>query len=149
MMINLLLGLLTMEFCLLLQSFLVVMALRYYANRQDYVENPSLLLTFLVINGVMVILVIGNILQVTIWAVLFMLVGEFAGIGKAFYHSAVNFSTLGYGDIVMSERHKLLGPLEAINGVLMIGVSTAALMALFRDALKKTMKARQDIRKTA
>jgi hypothetical protein len=149
MIINILLGLLTMEFCLLLQSLLVVMALRHYANRQDYVEHPSLCLTFLVINGVMVILVVGIILQVTIWAVLFRLLGEFAGISKAFYHSAVNFSTLGYGDIVMSERHKLLGPMEAINGVLMIGVSTAALIAFFRDALKKTIKARQDMRKTA
>lgn len=60
-----------------------------------------------------------------------------------FYHSAVNFATLGYGDIVMSGNHKLLGPIEAINGVLMIGVSTAVLMTVFQDALKKTIKARQ------
>ena len=57
--------------------------------------------------------------------------------GDAVYHSAVNFTTLGYGDIVMSGKHKLLGPLEAINGVLMIEVSTAALMASFQDAMKK------------
>ncbi len=55
----------------------------------------------------------------------------------------MNFSTLGYGDIVMSSGHKLLGPLEAINGVLMIGVSTAALMATFQDAMRKTVQARK------
>jgi len=49
----------------------------------------------------------------------------------------VNFATLGYGDIVMSEKHKLLGPLESINGVLMIGVSSAALLATFQHTLKK------------
>jgi hypothetical protein len=43
----------------------------------------------------------------------------------------------------MSDKHKLLGPLQAINGVLMIGLSTAALMAFFEDAIKKTLKARQ------
>jgi hypothetical protein len=55
----------------------------------------------------------------------------------------VNFATLGYGDIVMSAKHKLLGPLESVNGVLMIGVSTAALMAAFQDAMRKTIHARQ------
>jgi hypothetical protein len=80
---------------------------------------------------------------VAIWALLFQIVGEFGHFDVAFYHSAVNFSTLGYGDIVMSDQHKLLGPLQAINGVLMIGVSTAALMAAFQDAIKKTIDARK------
>ena len=66
-----------------------------------------------------------------------MLLGEFETLREAVYHSAVNFATLGYGDIVMSERYRFLGPLEAINGVLMIGVSTAALMATFQDAIRK------------
>jgi hypothetical protein len=105
--------------------------------------------TIWVVNGVMVILVAGNVLQVAIWALLFRLIGEFSGIGEAFYHSAVNFSTLGYGDIVMSERQKILGPLEAINGVLMIGVSTAALVGLFRDAMKKTIEAKRTASKKA
>jgi hypothetical protein len=149
MLINLLLGLLIMGFCLLLQSLLVVAALRYYAHRQGYVKHPSLWRTIWVVNGVMVILVAGNVLQVAIWALLFRLLGEFSDIGEAFYHSAVNFSTLGYGDIVMSERQKILGPLEAINGVLMIGVSTAALVGLFRDAMKKTIEAKRTASKKA
>jgi hypothetical protein len=43
------------------------------------------------------------------------------------YHSAVNFATLDYGDVVMSDQHKLLGPLEAVNGAIMFGVSTAVM----------------------
>lgn len=54
----------------------------------------------------------------------------------------MNFATLGYGDFVMSPAHRLLGPLEAINGVLMIGVSTAALMAAFQDVIRRTARAR-------
>lgn len=68
---------------------------------------------------------------------MFQILGEFKDFGDAIYHSAVNFTTLGYGDIVMSPKHRLLGPLESINGVLMIGVSTAALMATFEDAIRK------------
>jgi hypothetical protein len=43
----------------------------------------------------------------------------------------------------MAKRHPLLGPLEAINGVLMIGVSTAVLITTFQDALRKTVQARR------
>jgi len=52
------------------------------------------------------------------------------------------FVTLGYGDIVMSEERRFLGPLEAINGGLMIGMSTATLMAAFQHAMKRTLSSR-------
>ena len=129
--------------CLLLQSLLVVVALRYNACRQSLLNQPSFWTTMVVVNGVMLILVVGNIAQVAIGGVLLRILGEFSNFGDAVYHSAMNFTTLGYGDIVMSDKHKLLGLLEAINGVLLIGVSTAALMAFFQDAIRQTIQARQ------
>jgi hypothetical protein len=143
MLINLLLGLPTMALCLLTQSVLIIVALRYYTSHERWINNPSFSTSLIVVSSVMLLLVAGNLVQVAIWALLFQIVGEFGHFDVAFYHSAVNFSTLGYGDIVMSDQHKLLGPLQAINGVLMIGVSTAALMATFQDAIKKTLDARK------
>jgi hypothetical protein len=143
MLINLLLGIPTMILCLFLQSVLVIVALYYYTHRKRLIDSPSFTSSLLVLNGVMLILIIGNLAQVAIWSLLFQLLGEFERFDAAFYHSAVNFATLGYGDIVMSDQHKLLGPVQAINGVLMIGVSTATLMATFHDALKKTIQARR------
>lgn len=143
MLTNILYGLTTMAVCLFLQALLLLVALRYYARRDTLVNSPSFRSSLRVVLVVMIILVIGNLAQVGIWALLFRLLGEFSDFNTAFYHSAVNFATLGYGDIVMSGDYRLLGPLQAINGVLMIGVSTAALMAAFQDALKKTHKARQ------
>jgi hypothetical protein len=143
MLMNLLLGLPTMVLCLLLQALLLVLVSRYYARKEYLVNSPSFWSSLLVIKSVMLLLVVGNLTQVAIWALLFLLLGEFQAFSEAFYHSAVNFATLGYGDIVMSAEHKLLGPLEAINGVLMIGVSTAALMAAFQDAMRKTVQARE------
>ena len=143
MLMNLLIGLSTMTLCLLLQSALFVLALRYYARHDSLMNDASWWSTLVVINSVMTLLVLGNLIQLAIWAVVFMMLGEFEALGEAVYHSAVNFATLGYGDIVMSERHRFLGPLEAINGVLMIGVSTAALMATFQDAIRKTLQARR------
>jgi hypothetical protein len=143
MLINLALGLSTIVLCLFLQSVLLLVALRYYSRHKSLINSPSFWTTMVVIKSVMLLLVFGNLMQVAIWALVFMFVGEFAQFNEAFYHSAVNFATLGYGDLVMSAEHKLLGPIEAINGGLMIGISTAALMTTFQDAVRKTLAARK------
>ena len=140
---NLSLGMFVMAVCLALQLVLVALAMRYYRKHDYLVERSSFTSSLRVIFGVMALLVIGNVAQIAIWALLLQLLGEFSDFTEAVYHSAVNFATLGYGDIVMSEEHRLLGPLEAVNGVLMIGVSTAALMTAFQDAFKRTVSARQ------
>ncbi len=142
MLINLLIGLPTMVVCLLLQTILLLLTLRYYRGHLDLVQNPSFWSSILVLKSVMLMLVLGNLMQVAIWAMVFTTLGEFSEFDEAFYHSMVNFATLGYGDFVMSEQHKLLGPLEAVNGVLMIGVSTAALMSAVQDSMKQTLRAR-------
>lgn len=143
MITNLLFGLPTMIVCLFLQSLLLLAANRYYRNKGDLINSPSFWSTILVINSLMLILVAGNLAQIGIWALLFMFLNEFDRFAEAFYHSAVNFATLGYGDFVMSEEHKLLGPLQAVNGVLMIGVSTSVLMTGLQDAMRKTRQARE------
>jgi hypothetical protein len=58
------------------------------------------------------------------------MVGEISTFEKAFYCSAENYTALGYGDIVLSERWRLLGPLEAINGLLLFGLSSAVMFAV-------------------
>ncbi len=143
MLTNLLLGFPTMVLCLSLQTILLVVSVRYYLNNKHLMNSPSLWSGLAVLNGVMLLLVIGNLGQIAIWALLFLFLNEFQQFSAAFYHSAVNFSSLGYGDIVMSDKYKLLGALEAINGVLMIGVSTAALMTPFKDAIQKALKSRR------
>ena len=142
MLMNLMLGLITMALCLLLQSLIFIKAISYYTGHDYLVNSPSFWSSLIVVNGVMLLLVLGNLAQIAIWAMLFLWLGEFQTFGEAFYHSAVNFATLGYGDLVMSAQHRLLGPLESVNGVLMIGVTTAALTAAFQDAIRKTLQAR-------
>jgi len=76
------------------------------------------------------ILWVGHLAQMTVWAAVFLAVGEFETFAPAFYHSAVNYTTLGYGDIVMSPRWRLLGPQEAACGSLAFGWSTAAIVTI-------------------
>jgi len=76
------------------------------------------------------ILWMGHLAQMTIWAAVFLTLGEFEAFAPAFYHSAVNYTTLGYGDIVMSAHWRLLGPQEAAGGSLAFGWSTAATVTI-------------------
>ena len=73
---------------------------------------------------------VAHLIEIALWAVLFVTCGEFQEFGFAYYHSAVNFTTLGYGDVIMTSSWKLLGPLEAADGALMFGVSTAMIFTV-------------------
>ena len=140
---NVMLGLGVMVVCLFVQALLVAVAIVFYARRRDSIDALSFVSTVLLIGAVMLVLVVGNFLQVIIWGAVFVHLGEFESYRVAAYHSAVNFATLGYGDIVMSEQHRILGPMQAINGVLMIGVSTAVMMSTLQDALNRTVESRK------
>jgi hypothetical protein len=83
-----------------------------------------------VLSTALVSLLVVALAQIALWATAFVRCGEFADFEDAFYHSAVNFTSLGYGDIVMSHRWRLLGPLETLNGSLMLGLSAAMLFTV-------------------
>ena len=142
MLLNIFYGVSIMTLCVFLQSLLVIVAVRYYSRHEYLGNSPSFGSSVLVVNAVMVLLVFGSLAQIAIWGLLFEMLGEFDQFSAAFYHSAVNFASLGYGDIVMSAEHRLLGPIQAINGMLMIGVSTAALLAVFQNTMKQALRAR-------
>lgn len=84
----------------------------------------------------MLILLLGTLVQIIAWGGLFVLLGEFNEMYEAVHHSAVNYTSLGYGDFVMSKRWKLLGPLEAVNGVLMLGMTGGVLMTIAQQLIK-------------
>ena len=134
---NILLGIAAMVICLVIQSLLILFTVRYYVRMIDEHVNDSLAFGLLVINGIMIVQVVGIIAQIIVWAALFVVLGEFEDVYVAAYHSAVNFATLGYGDIVMSPAHRALGPLEAVSGAMMIGSTTAIMMSVIQDMLKR------------
>jgi Ion channel len=81
---------------------------------------------------VVLLAMVAHLVEIALWAILFILCGEFGDIGTAYYHSAVNFTTLGYGDVLLSPHWRMLGPLEAATGMLMFGVSTAMVFAVIQ-----------------
>ena len=99
----------------------------------------------MVLIAVLLVLLAGNFLQVALWATMFLSSGEFANFSTAFYHSLVNFTTLGYGDMVMSTERRILGALEAANGVLMLGLTTSFLYYIFSIMWKREKESKKSL----
>ena len=73
---------------------------------------------------VMVILA-ATILEGVLWAISYQLIDAFETFEQSLYFSLVTYTTLGYGDLVLQDDHRLMGAIEAANGVIMLGWSTA------------------------
>jgi hypothetical protein len=137
---NFLVGLPLMLLCLAIQAIVAFWSVRYYIRRiQGGAGDLHLRNGLQPLLIAMLAMMFGTLLQVVLWGVLFLWLGEFTELYEAVYHSAVNFASLGYGDIVMQTQWKMLGPLEAINGVLMLGMSAAALMAILQHMVKSQL----------
>jgi hypothetical protein len=134
-------GLPVMLLCLAIQTALTGVSVQY-ALRRISVDALHLktLGNIRLLMVVMLILMLGNLLQISIWGALFLWLGEFTEFYEAVYHSTVNYASLGYGDIVMSKSWKLLGPLEAVNGVLMCGMTAGVLMGILQAQIKQTLR---------
>ena len=134
---NLMIGFPAMLLCLVVQAAITFWSVRYYIRQLSNAAAPQRFLAGIrPLLVAMLVMVAGNFLQITLWGILFIWLGEFSELYEAVYHSAVNFASLGYGDIVMSKNWKLLGPLEAVNGVLMVGMTSAALMVILQQLIK-------------
>jgi len=116
-------------------SALIGFLSKRFKTKQRLQREGGLLGAFSVLSITLFFLLVNSLFQVGLWAVAFLLVGQFDQYPDAFYHSAVNFATLGYGDVVMEPPWRMLGALEAISGVLMLGLSTATLSTVFGKLL--------------
>lgn len=82
-------------------------------------------------------LFLSHITQIWIWAVVYMVIGEFDSLEIAVYFSTASFTTLGYGDVVASAEWRLMASCEAAAGMLLFGLSTAFLFEALREVLSK------------
>ncbi|XSG81617.1 MAG: potassium channel family protein [Methyloligella sp. ZOD6] len=79
-----------------------------------------------------ILLVLAHYLEVRVWAKTYEWVGAAPPNTPLVYFAFSNYTTLGYGDIVPVEAWRLLGPITALNGILLIGWSTALIYAVLR-----------------
>ena len=96
-------------------------------------ENFSLLFAFAM--GVSVLLVTVLLAaEATLWAAVYVAVGAAADAPHAMLYSLEALTTFGHSDIYLTAPWRFLGALEALNGVILIGLTTAFIFALLRGA---------------
>ena len=83
-------------------------------------------------------LMAAHFAEVLVWSLAYAIVGAAPEGTHLVYFAFVNYTTLGYGDVTPVERWHLLGPMTAMNGILMFGWSTAVIFEILRRALMTT-----------
>jgi Ion channel len=82
------------------------------------------------------ILLVAHVAEVIAWSLGYAILDAAPAGADVLYFAFVNYTTLGYGDIVPVERWRLLGPMAAMNGVLLFGWSTAVIFEVLRQAMR-------------
>ena len=75
-------------------------------------------------------IVLLHLIEISVWAAMYVWNGAIADLPSAFYFSAVTYTTTGYGDIVLPKEWRLDGAVEALTGILMCGWSTGFFFAI-------------------
>ena len=95
---------------------------------------PSLHLVGVMIATVL-LLMLAHTLEVFVWSASYAVLNVTPGDADLAYFAFVNYTTLGYGDITPVARWRLLGPMTAMNGVLLFGWSTAVIFEVLRKTV--------------
>lgn len=85
--------------------------------------------------GAFVVLVVMGLvlihgIEIWLYAFVYLLLGAVGTVEEALYFSATTFTTLGYGDVILESRWRLVAALEGVNGFLLLGWSTAFLVSV-------------------
>jgi hypothetical protein len=96
--------------------------------------RPNLRLIAVMVATVSVLMA-AHTSEVIVWSLAYGLVDAVPAGAPHLYFAFVNYTTLGYGDVLPVQRWQLLGPMTAMNGVLLFGWSTAVIF----EVLRKTM----------
>jgi hypothetical protein len=91
----------------------------------------------LVMIPVVLVLMLTHATEIIVWATAYWIVDATPPEADRVYFAFVNYTTLGYGDVVPVKRWNLLGPMTAMNGVLLFGWSTAVIFEVLRRAMRE------------
>jgi len=128
--------------CVTIHGAGMMLGLRWLTRAWPLREHTfSLPRTFWILIRAVFGLLLLHLLQITVWAAFYQLSGCFQDFQTSFYFSATSYSTVGYGDVVPAPAWRVMGPIEAVTGVLMFGWSTGVLFSMVNHLQAKFFKA--------
>ena len=88
-------------------------------------------------------LILIHLLEIGIWALFFLWQECLPDAEASFYFSGVTYATLGYGDLLLPNEWRMFGPLEALTGTLMCGLSIAFFFAVLSRRILQRMNEKE------
>jgi hypothetical protein len=82
-------------------------------------------------------LLLAGLLQMTGWAIMYRMLDQFGDFESALYYSGVTFTSLGYGDLTLPKRLRILAAMEAADGLMMFGVISAVFMHALQHSIQR------------
>lgn len=98
--------------------------------------TPSLRLAGVMI-GTLLVFMAAHTAEVMVWGLAYRIVGAVPVSASATYFAFVSYTSLGYGDVLPVADWQLLGPMAAMNGILLFGWTTAVVFEVMRRTLDK------------
>ena len=132
---------LIVSMCLLLHVTGLLLMAAWLLQRREYWEREGAriryaILLILLFSGIMLL----HTIETGIWAVFYYTRGLFADFETSLYFSLTTYTTIGYGDVLLPQRWRLLGALEGVSGVLLCGISTAFIFAVMSALFQMRMQ---------
>jgi hypothetical protein len=118
-------------------TFLLVSFVRPLAHRLASFPRMRLTLALLVTSSV---LLIAHLVEVSLWAGVFLYRELVPTLEAAFYSAFVGYTTLGFGDLQQGEHTRLLGPMAAGSGIMMFGWTTALMIFVLQDHMPRLVR---------
>jgi len=129
MMLNMVIAALLMVVTTAIHASGMLLVVRVVLTKDVQSRHRKKLMHLFSVAGVVLLMFLVSVIEVLVWSVTYLWLGALEGLEQATYFSMVTFTTLGYGDVVLSDRWRLLSSLEAANGIIMFGWSTAIVIA--------------------
>jgi hypothetical protein len=111
---------------------LIIIATRHTALRTDHMHVIARLTALLTVT--MIVLKCAHVIEIAVWAGFYNLLGLTFGKTTPFEFAFENYTALGYGDVVAGDGWRLIGPVTALNGLLLMGWSVAIIFEVMRMA---------------
>lgn len=110
-------------------------------RRREYLEQQGARMRYAIL---LVLLFLGimllHVLETSLWAVFYYSRSLFADYETSLYFSLTSYTTIGYGDVLLPQKWRLLGAIEGVTGVLFCGISTAFIFAVMTAMLQGRLR---------
>jgi type III secretory pathway component EscU len=130
MLLNMTIAALLMVITTVIHAAGMLVVVRLVLSKSAQTINRTRRMHLFSVGSVVLLMFLVSVIEVLVWSATYLWLGALEGFEQATYFSMVTFTTLGYGEIVLSGQWRLLASFEAANGIIMFGWTTAIVLAV-------------------